>query len=223
MAIYAMSDWHLPLGVNKPMDIFGGNWQGYVEKIEKNMQRLTDSDYIIMNGDFSWAMHMEESRRDFEFLKKLPGIKLMSKGNHDFWWESKAKFSTFMNELGIDNVYFLQNNAFDCKDYCVCASRGWITPSDKDFKESDMVIYKRELIRLEMALKEGEKLGKPIIAALHYPPADEFIDLLSGYRAYMCVFGHLHGSAAKSYTPKAQNCHLVSADYLNFMPIKLTD
>ncbi len=223
MAIYAMSDWHLPLGVYKPMDVFGGNWQGYVEKIEKNMQKLTDSDYIIMNGDFSWAMRMEDSRKDFEFLKRLPGIKLMSKGNHDFWWSGKSKFSAFMAELGIDNVYFLQNNAFDCGAYAVCASRGWISPSDKDFVESDMVIYKRELLRLEMALKEGEKLGKPIIAALHYPPDDEFINLLSGYRAYMCVFGHLHGAAAKSYRPQARNCHLVSADFLDFTPLKLAD
>ncbi len=223
MAIYAMSDWHLPLGVDKPMDVFGPGWEGYVGKIQQNMQKLTDSDYIIMNGDFSWAMHMEDARKDFEFLGSLPGIKLMSKGNHDFWWESKAKFSRFMEELGLDNVHFLQNNAFDCGDYAVCASRGWITPSDKDFGEQDMVIYKRELIRLEMALKEGEKLGKPIIAALHYPPADEFIDLLSGYRAYMCVFGHLHGSSARSYRPKALNCHLVSADYLGFEPKKLTD
>lgn len=223
MAIYAMSDWHLPLGVYKPMDVFGGNWQDYVEKIKKSMQNLTDSDYIIMNGDFSWAMHMEEARKDFEFLKSLPGIKLMSKGNHDFWWESKAKFQKFMEELGIHNVYFLQNNAFDCGEYAVCASRGWITPSDRNFKESDMVIYNRELLRLEMALKEGEKLGKPIIAALHYPPADKFIDLLSGYRVHMCVFGHLHGGAAKMYRPKAQNCRLVSADFLDFVPIKLTD
>ncbi len=223
MAIYAMSDWHLPLGVNKPMDIFGESWQGYVEKIQKNMSVLTDDDYIIMNGDFSWAMRMEESRKDFEFLRELPGIKLMSKGNHDFWWESKAKFSSFMEELGIHNAFFLQNNAFDCGNYAVCASRGWITPSDKDFTEKDMVVYKRELIRLEMALKEGEKLNKPIIAALHYPPADEFIDLLSGYRAWMCVFGHLHGKAARVYRPKALNCHLVSADYLDFKPLKLAD
>ncbi len=223
MAIYAMSDWHLPLGVDKPMDIFGGNWQGYVEKIKQNMSTLAENDYIIMNGDFSWAMHMEESRADFEFLKQLPGIKLMSKGNHDFWWESKAKFSAFMEELGISNVYFLQNNAFDCGDYCVCASRGWISPTDKDFKESDAVVYRRELLRLEMALKEGEKLGKPIIAALHYPPADEFIDLLSGYRVHTCVFGHLHGPSARNYRPKALNCHLVSADFLNFVPLKLTD
>lgn len=223
MAIYAMSDWHLPLGVFKPMDVFGGNWQNYVEKIEENMSALSDGDYIIMNGDFSWAMHMSESRPDFEFLARLPGTKLMSKGNHDFWWESKAKFSAFMDELGITNVHFLQNNAFDCGDWAVCASRGWISPSDKDFGEDDMVVYKRELLRLEMALKEGEKLGKPIIAALHYPPDDSFVDLLSGYRVHTCVFGHLHGQAAKMYRPKAMNCHLVSADFLNFKPLKIAD
>ncbi len=223
MAIYAMSDWHLPLGVDKPMDVFGGNWDGYVEKIERNMQALSDDDYIIMNGDFSWAMRMRDSRPDFEFLAALPGIKLMSKGNHDYWWESKAKFNAFMDELGIKNVHFLQNNAFDCGDWTVCASRGWISPSDKEFTESDMVIYKRELIRLEMALKDGEQLGKPIIAALHYPPDDGFLDLLSGYRVHTCVFGHLHGQAARQYRPKGTGCLLVSADYLDFVPLKIAD
>lgn len=223
MAIYAMSDWHLPLGVDKPMDVFGGNWEGYVEKIESGMRALSDDDFIIMNGDFSWAMRMRDARPDFEFLAGLPGVKLMSKGNHDYWWESKAKFSAFMDELGVKNVHFLQNNAFDCGDWAVCASRGWLSPSDKDFTESDMVIYKRELIRLEMALKEGENLGKPIIAALHYPPDDGFLDLLSGYRVHTCVFGHLHGQAARQYRPKGPGCLLVSADYLNFTPLKIAD
>ncbi len=222
MAIFALSDLHLPLGIDKPMDIFGVRWDNYVEKIEYEWKnRVGEEDYVIVNGDFSWATYLSEALKDFEFLDALPGKKLLSKGNHDYWWETLTKMNEFLEANSINSISFLQNNAFLCDSVAVCGAKGWISPEDKAFKKEDEKIYRRELIRLENSLKEASKLSDTIIAALHYPPDEAYMEVIEKYNVYKCVFGHLHGKRAEDFRCNNQNYALVSADFLKFAPIRI--
>ncbi len=223
MALFALSDLHLPLGNYKPMDVFGDSWNNYVEKIEKNWRNMVkDDDVVIVNGDFSWATYVSDALPDFQFLNNLPGIKLMSKGNHDYWWETTTKLNKFLEENNLKNIHFIHNSAYMYEGYAICASRGWITPEDKDFKQSDERMYNRELGRLRLSLKKGmEEKPKGIIAALHYPPADGFMEILDEFDVKWCIYGHLHGKSAYNHVPKRDNHMLVSADFLKFKPIEI--
>jgi len=222
MAIFALSDLHLPLGINKPMNVFGERWDNYVEKIEYEWKKnITEDDFVIINGDFSWAMYLEESLKDFEFLSKLPGKKLISKGNHDYWWETLKKMNEFLNENNLSDIFFIHNNAILCDGVSVCAAKGWITPSDKNFKSEDLKLYHRELIRFENSLKEAKLLSERIVAALHFPPDDAFISLAEKYGAEKIIFGHLHGKKAEEYRKTDEKCLLVSADFLKFTPLRI--
>lgn len=222
MAIFALSDLHLPLGIDKPMDIFGVRWDNYVEKIEYEWKnRVEEEDYVIVNGDFSWATYLSEALKDFEFLDALPGKKLLSKGNHDYWWETLTKMKEFLEANSIKSISFLQNNAILCDSVAVCGAKGWISPEDKAFKKEDEKIYRRELIRLENSLKEASKLSDTIIAALHYPPDEAYMEVIEKYNVYKCVFGHLHGKRAEDFRCNNQNYALVSADFLKFAPIRI--
>ena len=222
MAIFALSDLHLPLGIDKPMDIFGVRWDNYVEKIEYEWKnRVEEEDYVIVNGDFSWATYLSEALKDFEFLDALPGKKLLSKGNHDYWWETLTKMKEFLEANSIKSISFLQNNAILCDSVAVCGAKGWISPEDKAFKKEDEKIYRRELIRLENSLKEASKLSDTIIAALHYPPDEAYMEVIDKYNVYKCVFGHLHGKRAEDFRCNNQNYALVSADFLKFAPIRI--
>ena len=222
MAIFALSDLHLPLGIDKPMDVFGVRWDNYVEKIEYEWKKkVKEEDYVIVNGDFSWATYLSEALKDFMFLESLPGKKLLSKGNHDYWWETLTKMNKFLEENSIKSISFLQNNAVLCDSVAVCGAKGWISPKDKAFKKDDEKIYQRELMRLENSLKEASKLSDTIIAALHYPPDEVYMDIIKKYNVYKCVFGHLHGKRAEDYISNHQNCALVSADFLKFSPIRI--
>ena len=222
MAIFALSDLHLPLGIDKPMDIFGVRWDNYVEKIEYEWKnRVEEEDYVIVNGDFSWATYLSETLEDFKFLDALPGKKLLSKGNHDYWWETLTKMNEFLEANSIKSISFLQNNAVLCDSVAVCGAKGWISPDDKAFKKEDAKIYRRELIRLENSLKEASKLSDTIIAALHYPPDEAYMEVIDKYNVYKCVFGHLHGKRAEDFRCNNQNYALVSADFLKFAPIRI--
>ena len=222
MAIFALSDLHLPLGIDKPMDIFGVRWDNYVEKIEYEWKnRVGEEDYVIVNGDFSWATYLSEALKDFEFLDALPGKKLLSKGNHDYWWETLTKMNEFLEVNSIKSISFLQNNAVLCDSVAVCGAKGWISPDDKAFKKEDEKIYRRELIRLENSLKEASKLSDTIVAALHYPPDEAYMEVIEKYNVYKCVFGHLHGKRAEDFRCNNQNYALVSADFLKFAPIRI--
>lgn len=222
MAIFALSDLHLPLGIDKPMDIFGVRWDNYVEKIEYEWKnRVGEEDYVIVNGDFSWATYLSETLEDFKFLDALPGKKLLSKGNHDYWWETLTKMNEFLEANSIKSISFLQNNAVLCDSVAVCGAKGWISPDDKAFKKEDAKIYRRELIRLENSLKEASKLSDTIIAALHYPPDEAYMEVIDKYNVYKCVFGHLHGKRAEDFRCNNQNYALVSADFLKFAPIRI--
>ena len=222
MAIFALSDLHLPLGIDKPMDIFGVRWDNYVEKIEYEWKKnVKEEDFVIVNGDFSWATYLSEALRDFQFVEALPGKKLISKGNHDYWWETITKMNAFLEENDIKSVTFMQNNAILCDGVAVCGAKGWISPVDKAFKKEDEKIYRRELIRLEASLKAAAQLSETIIAALHYPPDEVYSEVMEKYNVYKCVFGHLHGKRAEDYRCNNQNYSLVSADFLKFSPIRI--
>ncbi|MBQ6938088.1 MAG: metallophosphoesterase [Clostridia bacterium] len=220
MAIFALSDLHLPLGIDKPMDVFGVRWDNYVEKIEYEWKaRVKEEDFVIINGDFSWATYLSEALPDFRFIEKLPGKKLISKGNHDYWWETLKKMNEFLEENDIKSVSFMQNNAYLCGDVAVCGAKGWLSPQDKAFKTEDEKIYRRELIRFESSVKEAKNLSDTVIAALHYPPDDAFMEIVRKYDVYKCVFGHLHGKRAEDYKILYKNTILVSADFRKFSPI----
>ena len=220
MAIFALSDLHLPLGINKPMDVFGYRWDNYVEKIEYEWKRLVnEEDFVIINGDFSWATYLSEALNDFKFIEALPGKKLLSKGNHDYWWETLTKMNDFLLANDIKSVTFMQNNAILCDGVAVCGAKGWISPNDNSFKKEDEKIYRRELIRLEASLKEASALSDKIVAALHFPPDSKYMEVINRYNVEKCVFGHLHGKRAEDYKILYKNTMLVSADFRKFSPI----
>jgi predicted phosphohydrolase len=222
MAIFALSDLHLPLGIDKPMDILGARWNDYVERIEYEWKnKVSEDDFVIINGDFSWATYLDEALRDFQFIESLPGKKLLSKGNHDYWWETLTKMNAFLEANNIKSVTFMQNTAVLCDGVAVCGAKGWISPNDKAFKKEDEKIYRRELIRFEHSIKQARELSDAVIAALHYPPDDAFWEIVKKYDVSRCVFGHLHGKRAEDYTILYKNSMLVSADFLRFSPIRV--
>jgi len=225
MPIFAISDLHLPLGENKPMDIFGGNWENYVEKLKDRwQQKVGKDDLVIMPGDFSWAMNLQGAKPDFEFLHSLNGIKLLSKGNHDYWWETLTKLNRFREENGFYDIHFLHNTAYLYKDTAVAVCRGWITPRDENFKKEDEIVYKREIIRLKMSIEKARELNpKKIIIAMHYPPFDEFYDIFLESGADFLVYGHLHGEGAWKNRIETEKVKLVSSDFLNFTPLYLAE
>lgn len=220
MSIFALSDLHLPLGIDKPMEVFGAAWENYVPRIKKNWEEIVrEEDTVLICGDFSWATYLEQSLKDFEFLHALPGRKILSKGNHDYWWSTAAKLEKFKDEHGFEDITFLHNNSVCVQEHSVCAARGWKSPFDRDFTAEDEKIYERELIRLRLSLEAGA--GKKIIAMLHYPPGVGFNELLDEFGVEICIYGHLHGKAAWADRPQNGRDMLVSADFLEFVPVRL--
>lgn len=225
MAIFAISDLHLSLGTDKPMSIFGGNWDNYEEKLKENWNnKVKKDDFVIVNGDISWATYIENAYNDFEFINNLNGTKIISKGNHDYWWTTMKKQREYCEANGFDTIKFMQNNCYIHDDYCICGTRGWaLTSKDEDDKK----IYNRELERLQLSLREAIKTKhKGIIAALHYPPDGTFMTVLENFGVEKCVYGHLHGAVTRnsSYFEDVINgidYKLVSCDYLDFDPIRL--
>ena len=171
MSIYVIGDLHLSFAVDKPMDIFGNNWENHAEKIKSNwIEKVKPEDTVILPGDFSWATYLEESKADFEYLNSLPGRKIMSKGNHDYWWTTVTKMNKFLKENNFENIYFLYNNSYLIENKIIVGTRGWVT----NFKAPiNAKILKRENDRLKLSIEDGiKKYGedKEIIAFIHYPP-----------------------------------------------------
>lgn len=215
------------------MEVFGKSWERYTERIFKNWnERITESDTVLIGGDVSWEMRLEDCVGDFAFIHSLPGRKIISKGNHDYWWETAAKMRRFTAENGFDDIEFLHNNAVVADECAVCGTRWWNDPSSAEFKQDDIKIYSREIIRLENSLAEAKKSGREkIIAVLHYPPFDsdgnvncDIKRLFGEYNVAECVYGHLHGKGLSNAVEGkfgATNYHLASADYLDFCPIRI--
>lgn len=200
MKIFAISDLHLAISTDKPMDIFGGAWENYIEQIKTDWKaKVSSDDIVLIAGDISWAMNLSDFEKDLEFFKDLPGKKVIIRGNHDYWWKS---ISSVRKSLKYD-VFALQNDALKFEDYVVCGTRGW-TIADKNSSDEDKKIYARELIRLEMALESAKNLAledKKIILMIHYPPYlpnnfnTEIMDLINKYNVGWVVFGHVHYSS----------------------------
>ena len=226
MALYAIGDTHLSLSSNKPMDVFGGGWEGYVDKLQKGFAAVGPEDTVVLCGDLSWGMSLEEAKKDFAFLDVLPGArKLLLKGNHDYWWNTAAKMNRFFAESGFSTLHILHNNCYEYGGYALCGTRGWFYEETGDQK-----VFKRELIRLEASLKAAGE--RPKLCFLHYPPlyqgyrCQEILDLLAKYHIERCCYGHLHGYAIKRRLEGGRNgtdFSLISADYLGFVPKKICE
>ena len=227
MALYAIGDLHLCLGAPKPMDIFGGNWTGYMDKLKEGMSVITDSDTTVLLGDLSWALSLEESAADFAWINEIPGKKIILKGNHDYWWSTAAKFNKFCEANGFENMFLLNNNCFEYEDWAICGTRGWFFEEERSGAHDEKV-FKRELCRLEASLKAAGEKRKAVF--LHYPPrykgyeCKEILELLEKYEVRLCYYGHLHGGSHKLAMEglwDSVEFRLVAADYLNFEPYKV--
>lgn len=228
MALYAIGDPHLSLGSNKPMDVFGGAWEGYVEKLKDGFSAIQPEDTVVLCGDISWGMSLDEAEPDFAYLNCLPGRKILLKGNHDYWWNTVSKMEKFFETHGFHTLEILHNNCCTYGEFALCGTRGWFF--EEDMKQQSRKVFNRELIRLEASLKAAGEREK--LCFLHYPPFYEgyrcqpIIELLERYNVRRCYYGHLHGA---SHRLAVQGRHgdveyrLVSADYLKFRPEKICD
>lgn len=227
MKLYAIGDFHLSFAKEKPMDIFGDKWENHAEKLKKGFEGLNDDDLTVICGDLSWGMGLEETRQDFLFVDQLPGRKIILKGNHDYWWTTAKKTKAFFERNNITTVDILNNNFFEYGEYAICGTRGWFYEEEKN-GEHDAKIMRREIIRLEASLKAAGDRKKLVF--LHYPPVfmnyrcEEILGLLKQYEVRLCCYGHIHGKGT-AYALNAwqggTEFRLVSADYLNFCPLRL--
>lgn len=235
MRVFALSDPHLalsaayrpgePAQTYKPMDIFGAHWQDYYARIDENWRRTVGpEDTVLMPGDISWAMTLAETGHDFAYLAALPGQIVLVKGNHDYWWQSIGQVRAALPP----NCRALQHSSITVAGRAVCGSRGWLTPDHPDYREADDAkIYARELLRLRMALTEGAQSGLPPVVLLHYPPIsqagahNQMLKLFAEFSVSLCVYGHIHGLAAKN---APEGCHNgvefvnASCDRIDFTP-----
>ena len=229
MALYAIGDLHLALGTDKPMDIFGERWKNHAEKLKIGFAGLNEDDVCVLCGDLSWGMGLEATKEDFLFINSLPGRKIILKGNHDYWWCTVSKAKRFFAENGIDTINILNNNSFEYGEYAICGTRGWFYEEEKG-GEHDKKIMRREIMRLETSLASAGDRKKLVF--LHYPPiylnyrCQEILALLKQYEVRLCCYGHIHGKGCKcafNGWSDGTEYRLVSADHVNFAPVKLAD
>lgn len=243
MSVFVMADTHLSIGTNKPMDKFGARWKNHTEKIRENwLNTVSADDTVVIPGDLSWGINLEESLDDFRFIDALPGKKILLKGNHDYWWDTVTKMTAFFAENDISTMSFLHNNAVRCEDFILCGSRGWYTEDKKVITQNDVDTGKliaREVGRLKMSLDAGKAMQKQIaetegavpemLVFLHFPPyfkgyiCDEIILELYRYEIRRCYFGHIHGMYDVPATRRYMDMDftLIAGDYLNFVPMKI--
>lgn len=224
MALYAIGDLHLCLGAPKPMDIFGGAWVGYMDKLKQGLSVIGPEDTTVLLGDLSWALDLDSAKADFAWINEIPGKKILLKGNHDYWWSTAAKFQKFCGENSFENLFLLNNNCYFYEDFAICGTRGWFFEEERSGAHDEKV-FKRELIRLEASLKAAG--DAPKLVFLHYPPryrgytCPEILALLEKYQVRRCFYGHLHGGSHKLAMEglwDGVEFRLVSADYTGFQP-----
>ena len=230
MALFALGDPHLSLGANKPMDVFGGTWEGYVEKLSAGFGVVGEEDTVVLCGDISWGMSLEQAKPDFAWLDALPGRrKLLLKGNHDYWWTTASKMKKFFAENGFQTLDILHNNCHFSGDVALCGTRGWFYELDNQGTHNEKVLL-REVGRLETSLKAAGDREK--LCFLHYPPlyqgyqCPEILRLLRDYGVKVCCYGHLHGASHRRALQGDRGgtaFYMVSGDYLGFHPKKICD
>ncbi len=227
MSLFAIGDLHLSLDGSKSMEIFGGRWTDYQQKIERGFSLLTEEDVCVLCGDLVWGMTMEAALEDFRFISRLPGRKIILKGNHDYWWSTAAKAYRFFEENGMENMQILNNNFYEYGEYAICGTRGWFFEEERG-DEHDRKIMLREVGRLEASLKAAGERKKLVF--LHYPPiyqgyeCPEILAFLEQYQVERCYYGHIHGKGHAAAFQGERNgtvFRMVSADYLDFYPLKV--
>ena len=237
MALFAISDLHLSTleATNKSMEVFGHRWTDYINRLKNNWIKLVgDNDTVVIPGDISWALTLEEAKSDLAFLNSLPGKKILGKGNHDFWWSTMKKHSEFFASNNIDTISFLYNNAYETDEFIIAGTRGWYhdedsvnMPNKADFEK----LTNRETQRLKISLEEAKKLqmnspDKEIIVFMHFPPywnmseSESIIENLIEYDVKRVYFGHIHGnySVMPDFVYKDITMSLISADFIEFIP-----
>lgn len=230
MSLFVIADLHLSLGTDKPMDVFSG-WQDYVQRLEENWRALVSpEDTVVIAGDISWAMKLEDCQADFAFIHSLPGQKLLMKGNHDYWWTTRNKIDTFLAEKGFHSLRILHNCGYRVGNRAICGTRGWLYNSETP---EDRKIVSREAGRLLASINAAKALGGELTAFLHYPPiygdmeCREILDILADHHVADCYFGHIHGqyAAQKALTGEYHGIkmHLISCDYVGFRPVLVED
>ena len=235
MSIYTMGDLHLSFQENKPMSIFGENWEEHEQKIKQNWQKnVKENDLVVLPGDFSWSTYLKDTEKDFEYLESLPGKKLLLKGNHDYWWTTVTSMRKYLKEKNFNTIDFIYNNAYEFENYIIAGTRGWGLNEEAEDKK----LLKREVARLELSLKQAVQLNenqeKEIIVFFHYPPITnnevinneqtEFINIMNKYDIKRCYYGHLHSISIKEAVEGKYygiEFKLVSADSLNFKLLKI--
>lgn len=223
MNLFAIADLHLPLGANKPMDIFGG-WDNYVERLQKNWKKLVnDDDTVVIAGDISWGISLAESKPDFEFINALPGQKIILKGNHDYWWGTANKINEFLNENKFDTIKILHNNCYSDGNLAICGTRGWIYDGTG---EHDQKVILREASRLDTSINLAISSGARPLVFLHYPPVyadcvcEEILQVLNKHNINMVYYGHIHGKGINNTVSEYNGIklRLISADGIDFTP-----
>ena len=226
MALYAIGDLHLSLNSDKSMEVFGPAWENYTERIRASLSELTAEDVLVLAGDTSWGMTLEESAEDFRFLEQFPCKKYLIKGNHDYWWSTANKMNAYLKAEGFDTLHILHNNSYSVEGYAICGTRGWLFDVGEPHDEK---VMNREIGRLRMSLDAAEP-GLEKLVFLHYPPvytgtsAPEIVATLKEYGIRTCYYGHLHGNAIR-YAVQGEvdgiRYKLVSADGLRFCPYRI--
>ena len=225
MALFVIADTHLSLSTGKTMSVFDG-WSDYESRLEKNWRAVvSDSDTVVIPGDVSWCMSMEEGLEDFRFLDSLPGRKILMKGNHDYWWSTKKKADEFFEKHELNSLNILHNNTYVEGNIAIAGSRGWFFDAESD---SDKKVLLREVGRIKKSIDEAKKTGLEPVVFLHYPPltllqkCDEIYDLLVDENIKRCYYGHLHSYSHQSaFNGESDGIKftLISADYLGFCPV----
>jgi len=223
MKIYAIGDLHFDNKKEKPMNIFGDNWINHEEKIINNWEKVVDEDdLILLPGDISWATKLNDAKDDLLKIDNLPGVKIIGKGNHDYWWATSNK----LDMLGMKTIKFLKNNYYEYDDVVVCGTRGWDSMEEHSVEYSNERIFLREINRFKISLKQCNHSKKHKIAMLHFPPfnndgvPNEFFSLMKDYGINACLYGHLHGEEGHKNIKEGMIddilLHCVSSDYLDF-------
>ena len=232
MKIYAISDLHMSTTSDKPMDIFGAKWHNYLEKIRADWEeKVSDEDVVLIGGDISWAMDLQDALIDINTLKDLKGSKVMVRGNHDYWWKSISRIRAELPE----KFYALQNDCVKFDNKIICGSRAWCVEGSPDFKEQDRKIYLREVERLRLALNSAKKVleeGDEIYCLIHYPPFNArrenslFTELFESFGVKKVIYGHLHGKESRTDLKIVKNgieYYLTSCDQVDNKLILIED